>query len=175
MLLQQTKTLGGIQRVHKKFETMFNYREPFHLVTLENCFKTQTVIELLFETVPQLAIVGTNSNKIGWTPLATLTLIVLIIMFVKDLGLVTIYTIRRYVDNREDPPMRPPTGASLSKVEMEAFAHIQSYLIDPHDDGVDNEGNTTIHQLMRFEPDFATFDHQMADLPHQLLMLNRKG
>jgi hypothetical protein len=39
---------------------------------------------------------------------------------------------------------------------MEAFSHVQSYLIDPHDDGVDADGNTTIHQLMRFEPDWKS-------------------
>jgi hypothetical protein len=45
--------------------------------------------------------------------------------------------VRRYVDNNIDPQMRPHTALMLSKVEMEAFTHIQSYLIDPHDDGCD--------------------------------------
>lgn len=78
----------------------------------------------------------------------------------------TIYAVRRFVDNAADPPMRPRTGPSLSKIEMEAFVHIQSYLIDPHDDGVDADGNTTIHQLMRHDPDWLTFDKQLLDLPH---------
>lgn len=42
--------------------------------------------------------------------------------------------------------MRPFTGAlQMTKIEMEAINHIQSYLIDPHDDGADSEGNTTVH------------------------------
>ena len=73
-----------------------------------------------------MVIISTNSNKpeIGWNGLGKVLIVVVILGFVKDLGLVTIYAIRRYVDNREDPPMRPRTGANLSKIEMEAFAHI---------------------------------------------------
>lgn len=63
----------------------------------------------------------------------------------------------------------------MSRVEMEAFNHIQSYLIDPHDDGMDPDGNTTVHQLMRFEPDWFGFEAQLADLPHHLFMLNKFG
>lgn len=176
-LLQQTKLLGGVPLVHKKFEALFRFREPFHLLTLENCFKVQTVVELLFATIPELVIVSTNSNKpeVGWSPLATVTLVVLVLQFVKCMALVTIYSIRRYVDNKADPPMRPRTGASLSKVEMEAFAHMQSYLVDPHDDGADVDGNTATHQLMKLEPDFATFEQTFAAFPHQLFMLNKLG
>ena len=58
---------------------------------------------------------------------------------------------------------------------MEAFSHIQSYLIDPHDDGVDPDGNTTVHQLMRYETDWFAFEAQLADLPHHLFMLNKEG
>jgi hypothetical protein len=135
------------------------------------------VVELLFSTIPQLVIVSTNSNKpqIGWSGLAVFTLLVMIAMFLKNLAIVTIYTVRRYVDNREDPPMRPRTGVNLSKVELEAFVHMQSYLIDPHDDGCDADGNTSIHQLMKLEPDWAAFEHQMSDYPHQLFMLNKMG
>ena len=42
--------------------------------------------------------------------------------------------------------MRPRTsGQQMTKVEAEAFTHIKSYLIDPHDDGMDQDGNTTVH------------------------------
>ena len=154
--------------MHKKFESLFNYREPFHLLTLENCFKVQIVIELFFSTIPELVIVSTNSNKpqIGWNGLSVTALLIMIAMFLKNLAILTIYIVRRYVDNRDDPPMRPRTGSNLSKVELEAFAHMQSYLIDPHDDGCDQNGNTSIHQLMKLEPDWTVFERQMKDQPH---------
>ena len=118
---------------------------------------------------------NSNNAEIGWSGLAKASAVILVANIVKGVALVTIYTIRRFVDNSADPPMRPRTGANLSKIEMEAFSHVQSYLIDPHDDGVDADGNTTIHQLMRFEPDWKSFDRQMTDLPHQLFMLNKSG
>ena len=72
--------------------------------------------------------------------------------------------------------MRPETThRKASRIELEAFNHIQSYLIDPHDDGVDDNGNTTVHQLMRYEPNCAYFSDQLSDFPHHLFMLNKYG
>jgi hypothetical protein len=48
--------LGGLELVHKKFEAMFDYREPFRMMTIENCFKVQTLIELMFSSIPLLII-----------------------------------------------------------------------------------------------------------------------
>jgi len=139
---------------------MFDYREPFRMMTIENCFKVQTLIELMFSSIPLLVIESMNSNnpEVGWTSLAKASVAFIVANLVKGVALVTVYAIRRFVDNSSDPPMRPRTGANLSKIEMEAFAHIQSYLIDPHDDGVDADGNTTIHQLLRYDPDWKSFD-----------------
>jgi len=128
-----------------------------------------------------LVIISTNSNKpeVGWTFRASATVVILIIMFLKNLAFITTYTVRRYIDNRENPQMRPHTSVMLSKVEMEAFAHIQSYLIDPHDDGCDNDGNTSVHQMMRLDQstnDWNTLvEHVLRDYPHQLFMLNKMG
>lgn len=73
--------------------------------------------------------------------------------------MVTVYTIRRYIDNNADPAMRPRTsGINMTQVEVEAFSHIKSYLIDPHDDGVDEDGNTTVHQLIHIKKDWDDFE-----------------
>ena len=86
-------------------------------------------------------------------------MIALIIMLIKNLSLVTVYVIRRFIDNANDPEMRPKTNnTQLTKVEKEAFNHIRSYLIDPHDDGVDANGNTTVHQLIFEKPDWDDFE-----------------
>jgi len=103
-------------------------------------------------------------------------MIVTVLMFVKNLTFITVFMIRKFIDNTADPPMRPYTGQlAMNKVEKEAFDHIQGYLIDPHDDGVDQEGNTTMHQLMKYEEDLDTFIDRMKDLPHHLFMLNKEG
>lgn len=123
-----------------------------------------------------MIIQSSNQNKSKWTGLGRFSIFITVCMFIKNLSLLTIYAIRRFIDNKDDPPMRPRTsGHALSRVEKEAFGHIQSYLIDPHDDGIDVDGNTTVHQLMRFEPDWNTFEYQLQDLPHHLFMLNKYG
>jgi hypothetical protein len=71
------------------------------------------------------------------------------------MAIITIYGIRKLIDNKDDPPMRPHTsGVSFTKVEKEAFANIQSYLIDPHNDGRDDHGNTTVHQIIMNQAKF---------------------
>lgn len=59
---QWWKVLGGVERVHEKFAHNVGLKEPFHLLTLENCFKTQIVIETLLQTLPQMIIISEYSN-----------------------------------------------------------------------------------------------------------------
>jgi hypothetical protein len=86
---------------------------------------------------------------VEWSGLGRVTVFVLALMFVKNLAVLTIYVVQIFIDDFSDPDMRPNTGTTkFSKVEMEAVNHIKSYLIDPHDDGMDQNGNNTVHQLM---------------------------
>ena len=50
-----------------------------------------------------------ENEEIGWTAVAKLSMLVLIIMLIKNLGLVTVYAIRKFIDNNNDPAMRPKT------------------------------------------------------------------
>jgi len=63
--------------------------------------------------------------------MSKLSMIVLILMFIKNVAFLTIYIIRRQIDRADDAPMRPHTTRQLSGHEMEAFACIQAYLLDP--------------------------------------------
>lgn len=127
-------------------------------MTLENCFKTQTAIELVLQTFPQLIIQSQNNNKatVGWSGIATLSMLVIVAMFIKNVGYLTLYSIRRLIDRQDDAPMRPKAGLAMSRLEMEAFQCIQAYLIDPQDDGCDQNGNTKSHQLVKNETDFGS-------------------
>lgn len=51
-ILQQTKLLSAVDPIYRKFEEWFEMREPFHLLTVENCFKVQTFLELFLSTFP---------------------------------------------------------------------------------------------------------------------------
>lgn len=93
-----------------------------------------------------IVISSVSNNGDQWTAMARVAVILSCLMFTKNLSVMTIFIIRKFIDGAEDPPMRPRTSKTkLSRVEMEAFNHIQSYLIDPHDDGMDPDGNTTVH------------------------------
>ena len=94
-----------------------------------------------------LIVVSNAANALEeWTLVARIAIILSALMLAKNLGVMTIFAIRKFIDGAEDPPMRPRTSKlKMSRVEMEAFNHIQSYLIEPHDDGVDPDGNTTVH------------------------------
>jgi len=50
--LQQIKCLSAFDTIYHKFEELFTMRESFHLLTIENCFKVQTILELILSTFP---------------------------------------------------------------------------------------------------------------------------
>jgi hypothetical protein len=65
-----------------------------------------------------------NQKDVGWRGIEIVSIVIVVLNLVKGTALVSIYAIRKFVDYHNDPPMRPRTGVSLSKVEMEAFAHV---------------------------------------------------
>ena len=178
-LVMWTKLLAGSERFHRWALLRMSVDETeFQLMSLESCFRVQTAVELFVHTVPMIIVQAANNNAgdDGWTGIAKVSMLVLAFMLIKNLSLVTIFVIRKSIDGLIDPDMRPETThRKASRIELEAFNHIQSYLIDPHDDGVDENGNTTVHQLMRYEPDCTYFSDQLSDFPHHLFMLNKYG
>ena len=156
----QSKTLSGLDFIHHRFCIRFNIPEVrFNIMSLESLFRIQTFCELFLLTVPMMIVISSVSNALEWTGMGKLAIAFSALMFTKNLSTVTIFAIRKFIDGADDPPLRPRTAKKMSRVEMEAFNHIQSYLIDPHDDGIDAEGNTTVHQLMRYESDWDTFEN----------------
>ena len=107
-------------------------------MSAEKSFRIQTVIELATHTLPLLIVISVYSNSGEWTGLGRFTVLILVLMLVKNLAILTRYITQKFIEDFSDPDMRPNTGLTkMSKVEMEAVNHIKSYLIDPHDDGMD--------------------------------------
>ena len=146
-LAMQSKLLASHDGFHEVFCNRFDVSEiKFNLMTVENLYRVQTVLEFILLTLPMMIIVSSYSNSNEWTAMGQLAIFFASLMFAKNLTIFTIFIIRKFVDGTDDPPMRPRTAKQkFSRVEMEAFNHIQSYLIEPHDDGVDPDGNTTVH------------------------------
>ena len=67
--------------------------------------------------------------------------------------------IRKFIDHKDNPLMRPSAsfGSKSRRVEKVASMNIKNYLIDQNDEGIDDEGNTTIHHLIKSD-DQAQFE-----------------
>ncbi len=52
-----------------------------------------------------------------------------------------------------------PTGVGMKqrKVGKDQSLNISNYLMDPNDEGIDEDGNTSVHQLTKNE-DFSLFE-----------------
>ena len=48
-------------------------------------------------------------------------------------------------------------------------------MLDPNDEGIDDEGNTSIHHLTKNNQDLENFGTQIQNQPHMLFMLNKQG
>ena len=71
--------------------------------------------------------------------------------------------------------MRPKLqGKIFSKIARETSINIKNYLMDPIDDKVDDYGNTTMHQLTKFER-MDDYKALIDNNPHLLFMLNKQG
>lgn len=93
----------------------------------------------------------------------------------KDVTLLTLFIVRKFIDNSSNPELRPKfIGQIFSKISRETSLNIRNYLMDPAIDGVDDEGNTTMHQLTKFEH-LQELDEQINNTPHLLFMLNKTG
>jgi hypothetical protein len=72
--------------------------------------------------------------------------VITVIVFIKDATTITIFIIKRFIDHRENPNMRPGSGIKkFRKVEKVGSLNIKNYLVDPNDEGIDEDGNTSVH------------------------------
>ena len=89
--------------------------------------------------------------------------------------MITLFIIRRFIDQSSNPEMRPKLqGKIFSKIARETSINIKNYLMDPIDDKVDDYGNTTMHQLTKFER-MDDYKALIDNNPHLLFMLNKQG
>jgi hypothetical protein len=54
-----------------------------------------------------------------------------ILLFLRDASLITLYMVRKFIDNAAEPVIRPQgEGKYMSRVEMDASVNISSFLAD---------------------------------------------
>ena len=110
-LAMQSKLLAGVDEIHHRFTIRFNVSEmKFKLMTLENLYRIQTFLELFLLTIPMMIVISSVSNALEWTGIARMAIIFSAVSFTKNLAVMTIFVIRKFIDGAEDPPMRPRTS-----------------------------------------------------------------
>ena len=68
MLAMQSKLLASHDGVHEGFCNRFDVSEiKFNLMTVENLYRLQTILELFLLTLPMMIIVSSFSNSNEWT------------------------------------------------------------------------------------------------------------
>lgn len=102
------------------------------LTTLENCFKVQVFTEFFLENVPQLVIQVTINNETVWDGPAKFAFAMNILLFLRDVTLITMFFIKKFIDHTEEPYIRPLAEGkyATSKVEMDSLTNITNYLLE---------------------------------------------
>lgn len=178
--LQYTKLLGASSRLHKLlYDRQLDVKRPLPLVTLENCFKVQVFTEFFLQTIPQMILQVTINNQTRWDSPAQFSFAMAILLFLRDVSLITLYMIRRFIDQAEDPKIRPQTEGKvyMSRVEMDASVNISKYLLDQKEEGLDAQGNTILHQAIKNgeATSLEDIDQMIGLAPHLIYLMNREG
>jgi ankyrin repeat protein len=79
----------------------------------------------------------------------------------------------RAFDNVESN-LRPSLEQQRLKKDRNAYFNLRSYLNEPDDQMMDDEGNTTLHQATRLD-EIEILEHQATINPHMLFILNQMG
>ncbi len=100
-------------------------------MTLENCFKVQVFAEFFLQTIPQMILQVTINNQTVWDSPAKFSFAMAILLFLRDVTLITLYFVKKFIDNSAEPLIRPQAeGKYMSRVEMDASINITAYLMD---------------------------------------------
>ena len=103
--------------------------------------------------------------------LSVIVFAVTVLSFTFNFALMTMFAIRRVIDNDHAAQMRPRTSVAVSKLQLDAFSYITAYLMSPEDD-TDQFGNTKAHSEVLKQNDLGQLDKLLAETPHYLFMLN---
>lgn len=88
----------------------------------------------------------TINNQSTWDSPAKFSFAMAILLFLRDVTLITLFFVKKFIDNSVEPLIRPQAeGKYMSRVEMDASINISAYLLDQRDEGLDEEGNNPLH------------------------------
>lgn len=115
-LLNQFKLLANFEKYNKIVYDKFPEKEQFLLFNLENSFRVQIGVELLLETIPQIIIQVLNNQKAGWGLVQAVSFLISILLLVKNISMVTVFGIRKFIEHRDSVSLRPTSYAEFQTV-----------------------------------------------------------
>ena len=176
-VLMYFKLLPTFSKIHSWFCRQFNIDfedNVMGMFTIESFYRIQIFIELFLQNIPMMIIQVTQNSEGGWTAISVISFLVAITLFLKDATQVVGFASHRMFDAVESP-LRPTIDEnSLYKRDKNAYFNLRSYLQEPDDHMMDEQGNTSLHQATKFE-EMDILDNQATINPHMLFILNHLG
>ena len=56
-----------------------------------------------------------NNKKVGWTAVAIISFLISLLLFLKDLAIVTVFLMKKFIDGTESVSLRPKTELITKK------------------------------------------------------------
>lgn len=176
-VLMYFKLLPTFSKIHSWFSRQFKIDiedNNMGMFTIESFYRIQIFIELFLQNIPMMVIQVTQNSEGGWTAIAVISFLVSIALFLKDATQVVTFASHRMFDGIETP-LRPTIDENdVYKRDKNAYFNLRSYLQEPDDHMMDEQGNTSLHQATKFE-EIDILDNQATINPHMLFILNHLG
>jgi hypothetical protein len=95
-------------------------------------------------------------------------------LFLKDLALVTIFLMRRYIEGAQSVSLRPKTELIIKKEPKLDRQSIKSmrYLLENPIEEYNKNGDTQLHEKIKSS---QCIEESVALNPHQMFMINKNG
>jgi len=175
-LLMYFKLLPGYLKVYNWFSNKFKIQTEDHslaMFSIENYYRIQIFCELFLEAIPMMIIQVTQNNDDTWTAISVISFISSLIILIKNGTQAISFLSHRVFDNVESN-LRPSLDEQRVMRDKNSYFNLRSYLQEPDDHMMDDEGNTTLHQATKFE-ELELLEMQANNNPHMLFILNQLG
>ena len=138
--------MGSFESCSNLIYDKFVRRDQFLLFNIENSYRVQITVELVMESIPQIIIQATNNNtNKSWGGLETFSFTLSAIILLKNLSILTVFFIRKFIEHRDSVSFRPQTYSSIQnapKLDKFSMISMKAYLLDSRGENIDMEGNT---------------------------------
>jgi uncharacterized membrane protein YbhN (UPF0104 family) len=70
---------------------------------------------MVLQSFPMLIVQVKNNRKVGWTTVAIMSFLISLLLFLKDLAIVTVFLMKKFINGTESVSLRPKTELITKK------------------------------------------------------------